>query len=60
MNIAVKEQAQKIIDKLPDNANWKAIIYSLYVREKIEKGVEDVRNAHVIPHEEVIQRFVIK
>ncbi len=57
MDIAHKAQAQKIINDLPDDANWEDIIYSLYVREKIEKGLEDVRKGRVVEHEDVIMHM---
>jgi hypothetical protein len=33
MNIA-KEEAKKLIDKLPDQATWDDIMYEFYVRKK--------------------------
>jgi len=35
MNIA-KEEAIKLIDKLPDQATWDDIMYEFYVRKKIK------------------------
>jgi len=32
MNMA-KEEAKKLIDKLPDQANWDDIMYEFYVRK---------------------------
>jgi len=31
----VKEEAKKLIDKLPDHATWDDIMYELYVKQKI-------------------------
>ena len=52
MEIA-KEQAKRVLDALPDSATWDDIMYKIYVTQKINKGLEDVRDGTVITHEEV-------
>lgn len=39
--IMTKEQAHKLIDKMPEGATWDDFIHEVYVRETIEKGLED-------------------
>jgi hypothetical protein len=39
--IVSKEEAHKLIDQLPANATWDDLIHEIYVREAIEKGLED-------------------
>lgn len=36
-----RETARRIIDILPDHATWDDILYALYVRQKIERGLAD-------------------
>jgi len=36
-----KEDAHKLIDQLPANATWDDLMHEIYVRETIEKGLED-------------------
>ena len=36
-----KEDAHKLIDQLPPNATWDELMHEIYVREAIEKGLED-------------------
>ena len=36
-----KEDAHKLIDQLPPNATWDDLMHEIYVREAIEKGIED-------------------
>jgi hypothetical protein len=36
-----KEDAHKLIDQLPANATWDDLMHEIYVREAIEKGLED-------------------
>lgn len=48
-----KEAARQLIDHLPEQATWDQIIYELYVKQKIEAGLADVRAGRTISHEEV-------
>lgn len=54
----VKEQALKLVDGLPEEASWDDVIYQMYVRKKIEKGVEAADEGRVVAHEEVKRRFL--
>jgi len=36
-----KKEAHKIIDRLPEEATWDDLMHEIYVREVIEKGMED-------------------
>ena len=36
-----KEQAHKLVDRMPENATWDDLIYEIYVREVIERGLAD-------------------
>ncbi len=56
--IKVKDEAKKIVDKLPDQATWDDLMYELYVRQKIEEGLNDVKNNNVISHDEMKKRFL--
>lgn len=53
----VKEEAQKVIDKLPEEATWDDLMYTLYVKQKIAAGLKDVEEGRVVSHEEVKKRF---
>jgi hypothetical protein len=37
----IKEDAHKLIDRLPDNSTWDDLIYEIYARQAIEKGLSD-------------------
>ncbi len=50
---AVKDIARQVIDALPDDASMDDIIHALYIREKYERGLREVREGKGIPHEEV-------
>jgi len=36
-----KEQAHKLIDRMPENATWDDLMHEIYVREVIERGLAD-------------------
>lgn len=52
-----KEEVRKILDQLPDDSSFEDIQYHIYVREKIEGGLKDVREGRVLSQEEVEQRM---
>jgi hypothetical protein len=52
-----KEEVRKILDRIPDDASFEDIQYHIYVREKIERGLRDIAEGHVITQEEVEQRM---
>ena len=37
----VKEEAHRLVDKLPDSATWDDLIREIYVRQVIEHGLAD-------------------
>ncbi len=62
---SAKEQVRQLIEQLPDNATLNDIryelndsLYTLYVKQQIELGMEDSRQGRVRPHAEVKQRFL--
>lgn len=54
----VKQEARKVIDNLPDRATWDDPMYELYVRLKIEAGIQAADEGRVLSHEQVKQRFL--
>ena len=52
-----KEEVRKMLDKIPDDASFEDIQYHIYVREKIESGLRDIKEGHVLSQEEVEQRM---
>ena len=52
-----KEQVQQILQKLPEDASLEDIQYHIYVRQKIQQGVDDVEAGRVLSHAEVQQRL---
>jgi hypothetical protein len=57
MGIA-KEEAKKLIDRLPDHATWDDIMYELYVKKKLAVALKAAEEGHVISHNEVKKRNI--
>ncbi len=56
----VKEEAKKLIDKLPDHATWDDIMYELYVKQKLASALNAAEEGRIVSHEEVKKRFLSK
>ncbi len=41
--IMEKDEAHRIIDRMPPNATWDDLIREIYVREVVERGLADSR-----------------
>jgi predicted transcriptional regulator len=48
-----KQAARQLIEHLPEQASWDEIMYQLYVKQKIEMGLADVRAGRTVSHDEV-------
>jgi hypothetical protein len=40
--VSAKNQARRLIDKLPSSASWDDVMQEIYVRQKIEAGLTDL------------------
>jgi predicted transcriptional regulator len=54
----VREEAHKLIDALPEETSWDDVIYQMYVRKKIARGLEASEQGHVVAHDEVKKLFL--
>jgi len=52
-----KEEVRRILDEIPDDASFEDIQYHIYVREKIDRGLEDIEQGRVLSQEEVERRM---
>jgi len=57
---SVKEAARRIIDNLPEQATWDDLMYELYVKQKIEAGLEAAAEGRTVPHEEIKARLLAR
>jgi predicted transcriptional regulator len=54
---AAKEEVMRILDRLPDDVSLDDIQYHVYVRQKIERGLEDVEAGRTLSEEEFDRRM---
>ena len=47
------------LQTLPEDSSLEDIMYHLYVRKKIQQGLDDVHNGRVLSHEEMMQQIKI-
>ena len=52
-----KEQVQEILEALPADASLEDIQYHIYVRQKIQQGLDDIAAGRVVSHDEVQKRL---
>lgn len=53
-----KKSARDLIDQMPEEASWDDIMYELYVKQKIESGIQDVSEGRVADHEDIKARLL--
>lgn len=60
-----KDQVKQLLEKLPDNATLNDIryelndsLYTLYVQQQIERGLQAAREGRVTSHDDVKKRFL--
>jgi hypothetical protein len=55
--LSVKEQVKEMLDNLPDTVTYEDIQYHLFVREKIERGLQEMAEGKGVPEEEMDKLF---
>ena len=51
--LSIKESSIEMIKNLPSNCTLEDIQYELYVKQKIDNGLEDIRNDNVLSEKEM-------
>jgi hypothetical protein len=52
-----KREALDLIQQLPDDSSLEDIQYHLYVREKVERGLRDLKSKRILSQKEVERRM---
>ncbi len=52
-----KEEVRRLLESLPDDASLEDVQYSIYVRERIERGQREAGEGKVIEQDEVESRM---
>jgi predicted transcriptional regulator len=53
----IKREALRLVERLPDHASWDDLMYEIYVRQAIDRGIADADAGRLIPHDEVLARI---
>lgn len=53
----LKEEAHRLVDRLPDAATWDDLMYEIYVRQAVEAGLRDSEAGRVVDAELVRKEF---
>lgn len=56
-NLSVKKAAARLVRELPESASWDDLMYQILVRQKIEAGLEDLREGRVHDHQRIRREF---
>ena len=55
--VNVKEEARRLIDKLPENITWDDLMHEIYVRQTIEAGLADSETGKLTDVADVRTKF---
>jgi predicted transcriptional regulator len=55
--VNVKDEARRLIERLPDDVTWDDLMHEIYVRQAIEAGLEDSRAGRLTDSAEVRKRL---
>lgn len=55
--VNIKEEARRLLERLPENATWDDLMHEIYVRKAVEAGRADSEAGRTRPVEEIRKRF---
>jgi predicted transcriptional regulator len=53
----VKSLAMKLVRTMPENATWDDLMYRVYVSQKIEAGLSDLKAGRKHSHDDIKRQF---
>ncbi len=53
----IKQEVSGLLSRLPDNCSLEDIQYHLYVLQKIEKGMDDIKKGRVFTQQQVEKKI---
>ena len=54
---AIKAEAARMLEKLPDDADWTTLAYRFYVRAAVEQGMAEIEAGRGVPHDQVMREM---
>jgi predicted transcriptional regulator len=55
---SIKQAALTVIGQMPDDASLEDIMYELYFRQRIDRGLRELEEGKTVSHEEVKRSLV--
>ncbi len=53
----IKDEARRLVEKLPENSTWDDLMHEIYVRQAIEAGLADSKAGRTTDVEQLRSRF---
>ena len=53
----VAYEAQRLVEQLPEQASWDDLMYEIYVRQTVDRGIADADAGRVVSHDEAMRRL---
>ena len=54
---SIKSAASRMVRDLPASASWDDLMYQIVARQKIERGLADIKAGRSHSHDEVLKQF---
>ncbi|MFM9960501.1 MAG: hypothetical protein ACKV2Q_04665 [Planctomycetaceae bacterium] len=53
----VKEEARQLVERLPETATWDDLMEEIYVRQAVERGMQDVEAGRTLTTDQLRTRL---
>lgn len=60
MSTSIKQEAKRLIDRLPEDITWDDLMHEIYVRLSVEAGLADSKAGKTVDVSEVRQKFGVE
>ncbi len=57
---SMKEEARRLVEKLPENSTWEDLVHEIYVRQTVEAGLADSQAGRMTDVEQVRSSFGLR
>lgn len=54
---SIKDEARKLVDRLPESASWDELMEQIWIRQSIEAGICDSDAGRITPVEQIREDF---
>ena len=58
--LSAKQASLKLIERLDENVSYEDIMYELLLLQKVEQGLQDVKEGRTTPHDKMKEEFMEK